>query len=90
MERSSDAQRALVEVDLAPSETQELALAKAGGDGEHVERFEAVSACKREEATSFLRREGSHLGAVRSRRVDEIGDVANRRWLVTVHLGRAR
>jgi hypothetical protein len=55
LECMADGQCRRVQVDVAPGETKDLALAEADAEGDQVERFEPVTPDRLEETPSFLR-----------------------------------
>jgi hypothetical protein len=76
LHRSADLQRAGVDVDITPAETEQLALPHAGGDREDVQSFQSVAGGGIEECARLLSRQRRDLEVAVAGRIDEVGDVA--------------
>ena len=70
-------QRAGGEVDICPSEPEQLPFAHPGGEGEDVEGFQPVSLDRLQEASCLIRGEGDEVVVSLARWRDQLGSVAS-------------
>lgn len=85
----TDVEDPVVQVEIRPPETDDLAPAEPHRDGEHEGRVERILTGGGEEVERLVERPGLQLPVVRARRLDELGDVT-RDQLLTAGGGAVR
>src|SRR5205807_1391847 len=79
LERPGDSHRAIVEVDVTPSQSENLALAQPLADGDHKQGFETLAPDRVQEAVVIVVSENTHLRVIDDGTlvlVHQLGDVA--------------